>query len=26
MNALGHYMKKALVIAWGVWHGEYDAP
>ncbi len=24
MNALGHCMKKALAIVWGVWHGEHD--
>jgi hypothetical protein len=24
MNALGHCMKKALAIVWGVWRGEHD--
>jgi transposase len=24
MNALGHCMKKALAIVWGVWHGGHD--
>lgn len=24
MNALGHCMKKALALVWGVWHGEHD--
>jgi len=24
MNAIGHCMKKALAIVWGVWHGEHD--
>jgi len=24
MNALGHCMKKALAIVWGVWHGGRD--
>lgn len=24
MNAIGHCMKKALAIVWGVWHGEED--
>ena len=24
MNALGHCMKKALAIVWGVWHGDHD--
>jgi len=24
MNAIGHCMKKALAIVWGVWRGEHD--
>lgn len=24
MNAIGHCMKKALAIVWGVWHGGHD--
>lgn len=24
MNALGHCMKKALALVWGVWHGGHD--
>ena len=24
MNALGHCMKKALAIVWGVWRGGHD--
>ncbi|HYK98260.1 MAG TPA: hypothetical protein VEU77_07680, partial [Candidatus Acidoferrales bacterium] len=24
MNALGHCMKKALALVWGIWHGEHD--
>ena len=24
MNALGHYMSKALAIVWGVWRGGKD--
>ena len=24
MNALGHCMKKALALVWGIWRGEHD--
>ncbi len=23
-DIIGHCMKKALAIVWGVWHGEHD--